>query len=190
MVQPVDIVNEALNLIGNNAPAVTGAPPNFDTSANGKAAANLYAPCVATVARMNGWDFARRSVALTPSGNTAPFPMGFSFEYLYPPGGVEIWQVQNPALTDANNPLPVNYEVGNTDIAAVPTKVIWCDFDNAIGLYNNNPGPDLWDPGFRQAVVRLLASALDLATAGKPEAAQLMLENYGKFEAAAEMRDA
>lgn len=190
MPTPLQIVNEAMQLMGNNAPAVTGAPPNFDDSAGGKAAALLYAPTVATVARSFGWDFARHSAALVATVNPNPPMLGFTNEYLYPAEAVEIMQVRRPTITDPYNPLPVNYLVGNVTIGGLPKKVIWTDFAGAIAVYNNNPHPDLWDAGFHQAVIRLLANCFDLAIAGKPEAAQLAIENYGKFQAAAETRDA
>lgn len=177
-------------MIGNNAPLVTGTYPNFDASANGVAASQLYGPTVATVARMHGWDFARHSAALVASNNPAAPMLGFSNEYFYPPEAIEIMQVRRPTITDPYNPLPTNYLVGNVTIAGLPKKVIWCDFAGAIAVYNNNPNPDIWDAGFHQAVLRLLSNVLSLATAGKPEQAQLALESYGKFQAEAEQRDA
>lgn len=185
-VTSTDIVNQAIQLFGNSQPAVTGVSPNFDDSPAGKAAAKLYAPCVATVGREFGWDFARNIVALTASGNAAPFP--WSREYLYPSNGVQVWQLTPAALTDANNPLPVNWAIGNTVVATVQTKVIWCDLAAARAIYNNNPNENTWDPLFREAVVRLLASELSMALAGRPETSQSMLESGAAFEGLGERR--
>lgn len=181
-----DIVNQAIQFIGDDQPPVQGQSPTFDSSKAGTALQKLYAPCVATVARQFGWDFARNSVALTVSGNVAPFP--WAQEYLYPGNGVEIWQLMPAALTDANNPLPINWSVGNAQVGGNQTKVIWSNLAAARAFYNNNPSENLWDSGFREAVVRLLASELAMALAGKPDTMQNLLESAGQFETIGEHR--
>lgn len=186
-----DIVNQAVQMIGDNIPPVTGVAPNFDSSTAGKAAAQLYALSVQAAGRQFGWDFARNQVTLSASGNAAPFPMGFPFEYLYPSNGIQVWQL-GPDFTDVaydpNNPSPVNFSVGNTLVLGVQRKVIWTDQPNARAIYNNNPTESVWDPLFQMAVVRLLASAMAMAIAGKPDVAQMMLETGGAFETLAESR--
>lgn len=186
-VTSTDIANQALQMMGGNQPSVTGVSPTFDNSPAGKALQKIYAPCVQTVGRQFGWDFARAAVTLTLSGNAAP--LGWLFEYLYPTGGVQVWQITPAALTDANNPLPINWAVGNAVVGPNQKKVIWTDQANARAYYNNNPTEDTWDPGFREAVVRLLASELSLALAGKPDAMQVLLSSGGEFEKMAEGRD-
>lgn len=181
-----DIVNQAIQLIGDNQPAVTGTAPNFDSSPAGKAAAALYTPCVQTVGRQWGWDFARNTYVLVLSGNAAPYP--WAFEYLYPPNGVELWQLLPGTQPDPYNPLPVNWNVCNTLVSSVQKKVIQCSLASALALYNNNPIPDVWDPLFREAVVRLLASELAMALSGRPDTAQAMLESGAAFESIGEGR--
>jgi hypothetical protein len=183
-----DIVNEAIQLIGDNQPLVTGTAPNFDSSPAGVAASKLYTPTVQAVGRMFGWDFARNTVALTLSGN--PAPNGWAFEYLYPTNGIELWQIQPPisGATDPNNPLPVNWNVCNTLVGATQTKVIQCNVAAALGIYNNAPSEAVWDPLFRQAVVRTLAGALAMALEGRPDTAAAMLESGQMFEKAGEQR--
>lgn len=183
-----DVVNEALQLIGNNQPLVTGVAPNFDDSPAGVAAAKLYVPTVQAVGRMFGWDFARNTVALTLSGN--PAPNGWLFEYLYPGNGIELWQIQPPitGATDPNNPLPVNWNVCNTLVGATQTKVIQCSVASALAIYNNAPQESTWDPLFHQAVVRTLSGALAMALEGRPDTAAAMLESGARFEQAAEQR--
>lgn len=173
-------------LMGGNQPPVTGLAPTFDNSTAGKALQYLYAPCVATVARQFGWDFGRSIVNLTVTGN-AP-PVGWTFEYVYPSNGVELWQLQPPSLSDPNNPLPVNWSVGNAEVSSIQTKVIWTNLANAVAAYHNNPTEATWDPGFREAVARLLASELALAIGGKPDVAQMMLESAAAMETQAEGR--
>ena len=181
-----DIANQAIQLIGDNQPAVTGQAPNFDTSAAGLALARLYAPCVATVGRQYSWDMARQTIALTLSGNVAPFP--WAFEYLYPTNGIQVWQVHPGNLGDVNNPFPTNWLVGNAVITGQQQRVVWTNLAGAFATYNNNPNENTWDSLFREAVVRLLASELSMALAGKPDAAQNYLESGGVFENLGENR--
>jgi hypothetical protein len=180
------VANSALELIGDNTPVVTGNSPTFDNSTAGLALQKLYAPAVATVGRQWGWDLARSLVALTLTGNVAP--LGWAFEYAYPGSGIEVWQLQPGAISDANNPLPVNWNVGNNLVSGTQAKVIWSNQTGAIATYNNNPSEATWDPLFREAVVRLLASELTMALFGRPDTAQAMLETGSAFESLGEGR--
>jgi hypothetical protein len=176
-----DVANQAIQDIGNNMPQVNGQAPTFDNSPAGVALQRFYAPTVATVGRQFGWDFARNTATLSLSGN--PAPAGWLYEYLYPSNGIEVWQLMpTPPFADANNPLPVNWNVGNTLVASVQTKVIWSNLANAQVTYNNNPSESTWDPLFREAVVRLLASVLGMAIAGRPDSAAAYLESGAAFE--------
>lgn len=191
MVTAVDIVNQAVYLIGDDQPPVTGNAPNFDSSVAGKAAAQLYSLCVRAVGRQFGWDFARSQFALTVTAN-AP-PLGYSYEYAYPQfaglTSVEIYQVVPPfPLADPNNPVPIDWTVGNNLIAGTQTKVIWSNQQFASVICNSNPAESTWDPLFQMAVVRLLASSMAMAIAGKPDVAQSMLESGSAFESLGEMR--
>jgi len=187
-----DVVNQAINIIGNDIPPVTGVAPTFDDSTAGKAAQQLYGLCVNAVGRQFGWDFARNQVTLTASGNVAPFPMGFIGEYLYPTNGIQVWQLFGDLAAvgvDANNPTPANWSVGNTLVTGVQKKVIWTNITAPRAIYNNAPNESTWDPLFQMAVVRLLASAMAMAIAGKPDVAQSMLESGSAFESLAESRE-
>lgn len=181
-----DIANQAINLIGGNQPEVTGVAPTFDNSAAGQALQRLYAPAVETVGRQFGWDFARGVSTLVLSGNTAP--PGWLYEYVYPSMGVQIWQLIPATITDANDPLPQNWATGNAVVTGTQTKVIWANLQNARAVFNNNPTEDTWDPLFREAVVRLLASELAIAIAGRPDTATFNIQTGGAFERAGEMR--
>jgi hypothetical protein len=167
---------------------VTGVAPTFDDSTAGQALQWLYAPVVAAVGRQYEWDMARKIVALTLSGNTPPFP--WSFEYLYPPNGIDVWQIlPTVAPGDVNNPLPFNSVIANAVVAGQQQRVIWCNLTNASATYNNNPNENTWDSLFRQAVVNLLASKLAMALAGKPDVMQSLLETGAAFESLGERRD-
>lgn len=187
MTTSADIVNEAIQQIGDNQSPVTGVVPTFDSSPAGVAAAKLYIPCVQTVGRQFGWDFARFRGALTLTGNVAVFP--WNFEYFYPPDAIQIWQVAPPLVADTNNPLPLNWEIANRIVAGNQVKIINCDIAQAIAVYNNSPNENTWDPLFKEAVVRLLASGLAMALTGRPDTAQFMIESGAAFERLGERRD-
>ena len=180
------IANQAIIAMGGNQPPVVGNAPNFDNSTAGKALAKIYTPCVATVMREWEWDFARNTIALVATGNAPPFP--WTQEYSYPTNGIQVWQLAPAALADPNNPLPINWEIANAVVGGIQQRVVHTNLANAIVIYNNNPSEATWDTLFREAVVRLLASELAIAIAGKPETSQLMLESGSAFESLAEQR--
>lgn len=186
-VSDTDIVNQALQMMGDNAPQVTGNAPDFDDTTAGQAAALLYAPCVAYVARQWEWDFARTSQALIVSGNVAPDP--WDFEYLYPQSAVQIWQLKSATLADPNDPLPTNWVRGNVLVGTTQTSVIWTDVGSAVAVFNNNPDPSVWDPGFMQAVVRMLASEFAIALAGRPDTSAVLGQSASAVADASRMRD-
>jgi hypothetical protein len=168
-----------LQLLGDDQSLVTGVYPTFDNSPAGLAAQQLYGPTVQTVARLFGWDFQRNIVALTLSGNTAP--LGWAFEYLYPTMGIEVWQLMPATIADPNNPLPQDWSVGNTLVSGAPAKVVWSNLAGAVATYANQPGPAVWDPVFRESVVRQLASAFAVALAGKQDTSRDLLDQAGGF---------
>jgi hypothetical protein len=169
-----DIANQAILLMGGNQPFVTGQSPTWDNSTVGKALQKLYTPAVQTIGRQFGWDFSRNLVALALSGNAAN--VLWPYEYIYPGNGVQVWQLLPSTISDANDPLPVNWSVGNTLVNNVQTKVIWSSLQNALANYNNQPTEATWDPGFRETVVRLLASELAMALSGKPDVSEAQLQ--------------
>lgn len=175
------VANQALQLIGDNQPPITGSYPNFDSSAAGKAMAALYPWAVRTVGRQNLWDFSRAVAVLTLTANAAP--LGFAFEYLYPASAVQVVQLMPQTLADPNNPLPIDWTVGNTLVVGVQTKVIWTSLASARAVYSNMPDPSTWDAGFQESVVRLIASELATAIAGRLDTAQSYLESSSQIGA-------
>ena len=166
------IANQALQIAGNNMPPVTGEAPTFDDSTAGVALQSLYTPCVQTVARQWGWDFARNTVTLTLSPNAAPYP--WIYEYIYPTNGVEVWQIMPASEADQNNPSPTNWLPANAVVSGTQQRVIHTNVQGAKAVFNNAPGPEAWDALFRESVVRLLASELAIALGGQPETAKVM----------------
>jgi hypothetical protein len=186
-VTSTDIANQAIQMIGDNQPPVTGVAPTFDSSPAGVALSKIYAPCVQTVGRQFEWDMARSTIALTLSGNAAPFP--WTLEYLYPTNGIEVWQLTPASLSDPYNPLPTTWVVANAVVTGAQKRVIHTNLASARAVYNNNPSEDTWDAEFRETVVRLLASELAIAIAGRPETADFLLRSAGSFEKIGEGRD-
>ncbi len=191
MVTSADIANRAGQLIGDNQPPIIGSgnypTPIFDTSPLGIAATVLYNGVVNTVGREFGWDFSRNTVVLALSGNAAPSP--WSLEYLYPGNGIQIRQLMPATMPDPNNPTPVRWEVANDIVASVPKKVILTNLAAALAVFSNEVDENLWDPGFTEAVVRLLSSELAMAIAGRPDTERNALENFQGFGSMAESRD-
>lgn len=179
------VAEQALQLIGDNSPQVQGQSPTFDNSTIGLALQTLYPYAVRTVAKQFGWDFARNVFTLALTGN--PAPLGFAYEYAYPPFAVEIDQLV-PASSDPNNPLPQNWTIGNSLVASVQTKVIWSSLQNALAVLNNAPSEGTWDASFQESVVRLLASELAMAGFGRPDTAAAYLESFEAFETLGEGR--
>jgi hypothetical protein len=186
-VTSTDIVNQAIFMIGDNQTPVTGVAPTFDNSTAGKAAAQLYVPCVQTVAKQFGWDFNRNTVVLTLTGNTPLFP--WPLEYFYPTNGVEVRQLMPTTVTDQFNPLPDNWVVCNNLVAGIPTKVIQTNVANALAVYTNQPLESTWDALFRETVVRLLASELAIAINGRPDTARDAYGTSSQIEQIGQSRD-
>lgn len=181
------VANMAIQLVGDNQPAVTGFAPTFDSSPAGVALSFLYTETVQAVQRRFEWDASRRIVALVASGNSGPF-LGYPYEFLYPSNGIEIWNLTT-ASADTNDPLPTNWTVGNTLVSGVQTKVIWTDVASALAVYNNQPTESTWDAGFTESVIRELASKLAMALAGRPETEQSFLQSGEAAIGVAQGRD-
>lgn len=184
-----DVANQAIQLMGNNQPPVSGVSPTWDDSTAGIALQYLYAPCVATVVKQFEYEFARNTVTLSLTGNTAPIP--YNYEYQYPAAAVEILQlIPGGYVLDPNNPLPQTWSVANNLVNGVQTRVIQTNLASAKAVINNNPSENAWDAEFREAVVRLLASELAIAIAGKPETSSVLLESGSMFAAISRARGA
>lgn len=182
-----DIVNQALQYIGDNTPDVTGVAPTFDSSPAGQAAARFYTPVIQSVGRQFEWDFARNTQALVSSGNNPPYP--WLFEYLYPANCIEFWQIIPASVADDNNPLPTTWAVANNIVGGVQRKVVQTNLVNPLAVFNNYPDESTWDPLFRETAVRLLASVMGMALAGRPDTAQAMLDSGAAFGNVAVTRD-
>lgn len=181
------IANQALQMVGDNMPTVTGEAPTFDDSTAGVALQWLYTPCVQTAARQFAFDFARNTVGLTLSPNAAPHP--WIYEYVYPTNGVEVWQIMPASDADPNNPSPTNWLPANAVVNGTQQRVIHTNVQDAKAVFNNAPGPEAWDALFRESVVRLLASELAIAINGAPETSKVMQDGALGFVGIAKTRE-
>ena len=181
-----DVGNEALVSAGWTKIQVTGVNPTWDNTTVGIILQRIYSPVVAAVLRDYPWECGKQiGQALTLSGNAAPIP--WSYEYLYPSNVVQFLQLMPAAIADSNDPLPQFWNVGNSQIAGVMTKVIWANVANARFTGTLIPIENIWDAGLRQAVVKRLAKVLAFALA-KPETAMGLSEEAMQEMAMAQSR--
>ena len=173
------VVNRAAAQIGAQA-TVQGLIPNLTGGGNVSTYANiLYQGVVLMILREQDWEFSRTSAALAPSGN-APLPP-WQYEYLYPSDCVKVRQV-TPQIWSANDPVPVEWTVAEHAILTAPTKVILCNVPGETLVYTtSNMTEAQWDSIFAEAVVRLLASELAMAIAGRPDLSKQKLGESGQL---------
>lgn len=177
--------------IGNRALELTGTEVQIsalnDGTPEGNAVGVLYVPTVQLVLREVDPAFARRTLALVPSGAATPI-VPWSYEYLYPADCIRLRQVR-PATSD-DDPEPVRAAVGLDIIASVATKVILTNQAGALAVYTSSSATESqWDSAFSEAVVRKLASPLAMALAGRPDFAKELLEEADRFAQLSETID-
>lgn len=183
-----DVVNEALALIGYDGNPVSAPAPNFDSSTPGQIAQRTYPYAVAAVGRLTAWSFPRTVNPLVATGNAAPFP--WAYEYGYPARCIDIWQLAPTTLADLNNPVPEKWARGVAMVSGVQSSVLWVNLSPALAIFNGNPIESVWDALFREQVVMYLAGRFGIASLGKPDIAELYVEQWRMmFPAAAERTD-
>ena len=171
-----DVVNEALVLIGYDGFPISAPGPNFDSSVPGQIAQRTYPYAVAAVGRLTAWSFPRTVAALAVTGNVAPFP--WAYEFGFPANCIDVWQLAPTSLADPNNPVPVTWARGVAVVAAVQSSVLWTNLSPALAIFNGNPVEAVWDPLFRETVVRYLAAEFAVAGLGKPDLAAMYAEQW------------
>lgn len=165
---------------------LTGFPPDFDNSTAANACNLLYAPCWQMLLRDQDTEFSRLTAALTAGGTPSN---QWSNAYLYPLDCLKIRTVQ-PATWISYDPQPVRWSEQNQIIATVATRVILCNVQNAKLVYTtSNITEAVWDFSFQEAVVRLLASELSLAIAGRPDLSRVLLGQAGNILQSGEAKD-
>ena len=181
------VANRALTEVSRGNPLLSGdVSSDFDGSADGIYVATLYRGAVEMLLRNQDWEFARHEVALTP---TSPAPLLYPYAYLYPDDCLRIRQVL-PQTWDQNDPVATRWDVGSTEIASVPTRVIATTVPNAQLIYTTNDVTEAeWDSIFAETVVRYLGSILALPVAGRPDYATAMLRIAGQMGSGGEAKD-
>ena len=180
-VTAVDIVNEALELIGNQV-QITALN---DGSPAANAATVLYNPTVYLVLREIDPSFARTRKTLSTVVPTIPQP--WTYAYAYPTDCVRMRQLSPAPGYNQNDPTPVRVEI---DFDPTRGKIILTNQVSAVGIYTTNAATeDQWDNAFREAVVRRLASPLSMALAGRPDFARELLQEAERYAQMAERID-
>jgi hypothetical protein len=182
----LQVVNRALTEIAQGPALASGTPSTgFDGTPTGVYAGILYPGAVQMLLRQQDPEFARRVVALTLSGQTAPQP--WSYEYVYPTNCVRIRQV-SPPTWDEFDPQPVYWEEGFN--ATSSQVVIWANEATALLTYTTNAVTEGdFDDGFTEVLVRYLGSQLSMPVAGRPDLSREFLDVSGRLGAATMDRD-
>lgn len=189
MTTQIDIANQALEFIGNQASITTF----NDGSAAANAATVLYTPTVQIVLRELDPAFARRTAVLVAAiGIVAPIPP-WTQEYVYPADCVRLRSLR-PAVGeyDPEDPQPLTWQVAFDAIGspAAAGKVIVTDLVHALAVYTSStPTENQWDSTFTDAVVRRLANPFAMALAGRPDFARELLEEAARSAAVADAVD-
>ncbi len=165
---------------------MTGTLPNFDQSAAAQACALLYVPAWQMLLREQDTEFSRVANFLVPGG--APdFP--WSYSYFYPVDCLKIRSVV-PANWNLNDPQAIRWSEQIQDISSASTRVIFTNVPNAVLVYTTLAvTPAIWDSNFEESVVRLLASELALALAGRPDLSRTLLGQAGNILQSGEGKD-
>ena len=154
-------------------------------------AAVVYQPTVELMLRELDPDFARYTFALALSAAVTPVPP-WAYEYLYPDDCLRLRQVRPPAsgpgsAADPNDPQPIRANVAFDIIAAVSTKVILTEQQNALAVYTTSLVTEAaWDSVFADAVIRRLANPLAMAVSGRPDFAKEILMQSAQMAKTAE----
>ena len=178
------VVNRALTEIVQQPGVSSGTPAtNFDGTPQGIYAATLYPGAVNLLLRQQDPEFARRVIALSLSGGTAPYP--WAYEYVYPTDCVRVRQVR-PASWDVTDPQPIRWDVGNNG----SETVVWSSVASAALTYTSNAVTEgEWDDGFTEIVVRYLGSQLALPVSGRPDFSREMMEISGRMSGSLSQKD-
>jgi hypothetical protein len=148
---PADAVNLALRRIGYQLRV----GHLYDGSKAANNALDIYAQTRDALLRDGDWGFAQATTAAVASGQAAPTPWAVSYQY-----PADCLRVRNliAAAFDANDPLPVLWEIA-TD--AVAGTVILTNEANAKLVYTRQvTNPALWDPLFVETFADELAKGL------------------------------
>ena len=153
MASDVDICNEALSHLGDNATVSSISPP--EGSAQAEHCARFYPSCLATLLEMHPWAFATKRIALAQVANPSST---WAYAYAQPNNCVNLLSVLDPAAAD-------DYSAPSRRSAGYP-------YDNMVaGLYTpqdfspetNDAGDDILLTNQAGAVLRYTCLITDTA---------------------------
>lgn len=183
---PEDIVNIALADIGYKM-RITNM---FDGSLAANLALNIYSETRDEVLRSQDWGFAERDIHLAllktapvggyipPTVWTTAYPiLPWIYEYAYPPDMLKLRSLRpSPFFLFDFDPKPVTWRIA--DDSDLAQKVILTNLSGAIAVCTGQiTDPQLWEPGFIEALTDTL---------GKRLAPALATLDVAKMETAAE----
>ena len=165
MTTRIDVAREALAQIGTRSKIVS----LDDGSAEATYINLLYGP-IRDFLLVDGdydWSMAVQNLPVEAPGNPGPW----NYSYAYPSGALRIRQLV-PTNMRPLDPFPVEWNViGNGGV-----RTIVASHQIEIILYTAAVIEDLWDAMFREAFVRMLASALAFALENRIEASKVKLD--------------
>lgn len=186
---PEDVINIALVDIGYKR--LIGSV--YDGSEASNLALNIYSETRDEMLRAEDWGFAERDLGLTllktaPVGGYFPpttwsnaYPiLPWIYEYAYPADMLKLRSLRpSPFFLFDFDPKPVTWRIAND--SALAQKVILTNLAGAIAVYTGQvTNPQLWEPGFIEALSdtlgKRLAPALADLNAEKMEAAEEEVE--------------
>jgi hypothetical protein len=181
----LEVVNRALVEIAQGVPLPSGTvATNFDGSANGIYAAELYQGAVQMLLRQDDYEFARELVVLSPA-SSFPNIIGWTNVYVYPTYAVRIRQIV-PSTYDVTDPQPIRWDAGFDGFQ----QVIYTNVAEAQAVITTNLVTEgQFDDSFTEMLVRYLGSQLSIPVAGRPDFSEKMLDWSGKIAGSNAGRD-
>ena len=180
-----DIVNQALQMCGDNIPPVSG-ERTFDDSTAGKALQKLYTPYVHRPSPSNSAGTLRATTSARAERESSASRLDLRISLSFDGG--------RGAASATRDHRRSKRSVAHQLVGRQFTRFHRSDQghlvnqQNALAVVNNAPTEATWDPLFREAVARLLASELADALAGKPDTAERFLQSAAAFESLGEGR--
>jgi len=173
-----DIAREALAQIGTRSDITSIA----DNTVEAKYVTILFDPIRDFLLVDGDYDWSTRWVVPVAYGVPAP---PWKYVYPYPPDALRIRQLI-PLQFEALDPRPVEWSITGTDVTS--TKVV-TNVEIGYIYYTAAVDTMFWDAMFRQAFVRMLASALAFALENRIEASKVKLDEALGFAGIAKLRD-
>ena len=174
----LDVAREALAQIGTRSKIAS----LEDGSAEATYINLLYAPIRDFLLTDGDYDFSLVATELVPLA-TAPAPP-WLYGYVYPIDALRIRQLF-PKVHDPLDPRPIEWTISSTlGVRQISTRA------EAVQIhYTRAVAEELWDAMYRQAFVRMLASALAFALENRIEASKVKLDEALGFAGIAKVRD-